>query len=201
MSGELLTIGYDTRVAMDGLFALWTDDLRKSNLLRPEIRNPISVDFGVWPRPEVVNDAPVIPRSEYICLGFSKRPIVNLQDSEVGVCASVYLDDLQKDERDAWRQHTGRPIEVFQSADITELNTSQYKLAGYDVLDLMMISAVSNFGIPDDLTEGERQSWAQWINDYHLFSDRGVAKSFASRCNTLSANLGPFVVFGLWFKE
>ncbi len=183
--GEVL-LGFDARVAPKTLAPNWDESRRALYLLRRDVSSPLSVDRAVWP-------AAVAAGAQANALGlWDSRPPLGQKPTAGGVVTiaiSIVWSVMSDAARVLWEPRLSRLVLPADGA---------WRLLGYDVADLALISGLSNCGYRQDEVAALRAIWSSRLNDHHLFSAPRPAADFASLTDRRVVEHAPFFACGLY---
>ena len=183
--GEVL-LGFDARAAPRTLAPHWDESRRALYLLRRDASSPLSVDRAVWP-------AAATAGGPANALGLWDSPPQFRQapaaDGVVTIAISLAWSALSDASRVLWEPRLSR---LALPADVA------WRLLGYDVADLALISGLSNCGYRQDEAAALRAIWSSRLNDHHLFSAPRPAADFASLTDRRVVEHAPFFAYGLY---
>jgi hypothetical protein len=176
-------IGYDTRIDPAQSDDGWTPGRKAQFLLRHDAR-PLSVDEAVWLR----RDSSLV-HGEGITIETPR--FSSLAEARDGRVDGDWLIAIT-----VWEG--GREADLgSMDADPDTADTAWERL-GWDVMDGMFPSGLSNCGYE----ESERQqlvvSWAERLNRWHLFDDLPSAFAFRDVTARRASEHGPFSVMGIY---
>lgn len=193
MSG-LLSVGYSLRVSATTPVEGWSDERKRSRLLDPDVRRPLSACDSLWPylderlaeqhydRHHASGDlAPIGWLSLSDLLDAAKRLGV---DPRVGTTIAIASRVL---------------FRTLLSPAVPPAVGPDWKEMGWDVVGGSGHGALCDFGF--SIGAPSRKVLAGWrssLNAWHLFGDEAVALEFAAWRSRTMADHGPFFALSLF---
>ena len=183
MSYEEVVVGFDVRVRSDRAPQWWDDERRDSYLLRPEVAVPLSVDEAVWPRPDSA-------------LAEGRLEVLTPRYSSVEDALGAAGPD---DEVVAISQWRGPGEPELPAGPTWPMKVDEaWERLGWDVVDGVFPSGISNCQLRPEDVLGWRDRWAERFNDHHLFDDLPTAFAFRDVVGKRVPEHAPFAVMGLY---
>lgn len=176
-------VGFDVRVGFDRVPERWDDERRDSYLLRPEVVAPLSVDEAVWPRPNSSLDE---GRFEVLTPQYAsvEDALAAAREHEVVIAISQWRGPGEPEipAGPAW------PMRVDPG----------WTLLGWDVVDGVFPSGISNCQFRAEEVLDWRARWADKFNPHHLFDDLPTAFAWRDATGRRVPEHAPFAVQGLY---
>ncbi len=182
MGFEEIVVGFDTRVPFHEIAPAWDEERRHTFLLRFDVAYPVSVDEAVWPR----RGSGLTPESfEVKTPRFAtlEAALADAAPDEVVVALTVWHGP---GEPDPGPTIAGGPPDP------------RWRRLGWDVVDGVFPSGISNCGYPAEEILDWRDGWASRFNEVHLFDDLPTAFAYRDRTNQRVTEHAPFSVCGLY---
>ncbi len=180
-----LLLGFDARAGLDASPSDWSPERREQYLLRRDVRRPLSVDEAVWTR----------------------------RDSALGEGLDVHIEtpkwtDLSTALAATPADETLVAITVWQGLSEPAMSPrgevrpsaldAGWERLGWDVVDGLFPSALTNCGYREDDRRAWRAEWEGLLNEHHLFRELPAAFGFRdARARDVPA-LATLVVMGLY---
>lgn len=216
-------LGFDVRLAPE-VFAkqFWTPSRRALLLLRHDVENPLSVDFRVWPstywqrgwlgfRPELeavvrsyfvhVPTEVENPRMLGLHLWSHFDAMMNhykkhKRVTKVGIPVAIVLQRTTSEKL----SDPGQWQAVFDPPVHPPKLSNAWQLAGYDVANQFLESAVSGFGYSDEDDELRRE-WRGSVNQTGLIERAEDAVRFRNISSARLPGPAPFYVLRLYIQK
>lgn len=209
-------VGFDVRLSFeDSLRHFWSEEDRQNFLIRPEIKNLISVDPEIWPSvfvwskldftteerkfPAIQVDAESEKQTPFglwqsyeKMVGFYCSSSKNRPKDNLAIGISLGLADQVV--TDGWIETVLEPTFLANSIK----HQPDWRFKGYDVADRSLISGICNCAYNTEEIRDVRNAWACELNADGLFRDSCRAKQFATFSNLRCSEHKPFYVLGLW---
>lgn len=176
----------------------WDAKRKDQFLFRSDVIQPFSTDTTVWPsccdmdqRPaECIGHQDLW--SDLKCLKeyASSREYNDPHSSTIAI--AVHLANLSEPEVMDWKSEATLTNPSMIGASWT--------LLGYDVSDRWLLSGLSNCGFLPEMEDVQslRDTWANKLNERHLFDVLDYAIEFRELSNKRVAEHAPFFIFGIW---
>lgn len=204
---EEALLGFDARELFLDPRRQWSDERRRTYLLRDAVQRPLSVDTAVWP--SLFGEGLPAPehqrlRLEQMQLPDWKGPNPGLWDDLSRLQGSLGRLALEPHGIVAvsWVSENGFLQPSASTGPYRELMTpaavgANWTLLGFDVADAGFISGLSNCGYdPSERTE-LRATWGAHLNEHHLFTDVNKALAFRDLTDKCVPEHAPFFVYAL----
>src|SRR5947209_10085650 len=203
MRSNDLLLGFDAREMRLDFSQDWSEERKRSFLLRRDIVKPLSTDTTVWqsvfdvdqtlqrpqwigPTGQLWENLPAL--EQYVSTAWSKR------GEPYWVIAITLSADIASDEdRAYWNDRRG---EIMPS-----VADPSWHLLGYDVADSYLLSGLTNlsWGIGNkEEVQDMYEKYSPSLNEYHLFTSVEPAAAFIPLAEEGARAHAPFFVFGLW---
>jgi len=187
MGGGALLLGFDAREMWRDYGRTWSAARRETFLLRADVAKPLSTDALVWR--SALKEA---DRDELAANGNRAGLITDLAALRARLQARRAAD-----QRLTWL--IGITATLNWTAATPAAPEAGWRLLGYDVGDLSLLSGLMNCGYTDPQ---ERETLAARfggrLNEHHLFSAAEAAEEFRVLSNARVPEHAPFYVYGLY---
>ena len=193
-------LGFQLRSPANSLNA-WDHNRRDHFALTQTCARPLSVDLSVWPLSENAADYRVL-FDDFFGLETPPNGLrlhtlqVNSRTPSVGDSDLIGLG--VEDSAADYLRNMHR-IDVSDQAEI-RVGASGWSLAGFDVADQWLVSAICNIGCSDDAKLLLRSRFQSELNDNCLFSRQEDAHGFAVGFSEVVPTHAPYFVFEIWRK-
>lgn len=179
----------------------WTEENKKTWLLRDDVDRPLSVDDSVWlsvfhadPQLQLPETSVGIVQNLWSDLKALKTNLDSQWNSLWRRCwliaVIVYIDDIGCCDHAHWKSELG------SAAPST--CAPQWQCLGYDVADAWLLSGLSNCThISEPDFPSLRTKFRPRINQYHLFDDKEDAMCFRDESNKRCPDHAPFFIYRL----
>jgi len=200
MRSNDLLLGFDAREMWMDFSQDWSEERKRSFLLRRDIVKPLSTDTTVWqsvfkvdqtlqrpqwigPTGQLWENLPAL--EQYVSTAWNKR-----REPYWVIAITLPADIASDEERAYWNDRRG---EIMPS-----VADPSWHLLGYDVADSYLLSGLTNLGYGDDEVQDIGPKYLPFLNEYHLFQSVEPAAEFIHRAEEGARAHAPFFVFGLW---
>jgi hypothetical protein len=180
-----ILLGFDARAAIEGSPTDWSPDRREQYLLRRDVRRPLSVDEAVWTRRDsALGAGPEVsiatPKWTELSAALAEAPA-----EETIVAITVW-------------QGLSEPAMAPRGAVRPSAIDAAWERLGWDVVDGLFPSALTNCAYREDDRRAWRAEWEGMLNEHHLFRELPAAFGFRdARARDVRA-LATLVVMGLY---
>lgn len=203
--GTVFSIGIRRLPKPGQTSAIWPLSRRKAYLLSEGIDAPLSVDSSVWPAPTIdpaTAQSIVEMRLTKFDDGYHLEEVRQAegllrleipQDYRWTLFGCDEKTNVSICERVGLRPHH---VELF-----SVLSQDEWVFLGFDIADAGLTSGLSNCAFVGDEKQKLVEQFAASLNEYGLFTDRGLANNFVEVSNARVNEHAPFFVFGIWVKK
>jgi hypothetical protein len=195
-------IGYDVREPITVPWT-WDDETKALYLLRTDVLKPLSTDDNVWPHPALSTGNLSLMGLLNNAFGLSNYLKPLCQTFSAALPPNAWTPVAFHALVDAQYDHEGRLFERLALLPhiLPSESLKSGKIIGFDVSDLSLLSGLMDCGYNDPIGDQRFLSWANRLNQYHLFSDVTDATAFRNATNHRVREHAPFFVYAVEILE
>jgi hypothetical protein len=200
-------IGFSIRVPEDQVANSWDNDRRRTHLLNPHVKHPLSIDDAVWPFPADVDnflaqngdgslgevDANPLNLMPAIPIGWVTQGLPREVKSRYRLIAATIGDSDYAELNKVYKAIINSSSEEMVAAVISE-----WVDLGLDVMDQTAISGLTNCGLGDAVGPDQRRNLQDKLNENGLVIDEIPAREIVMMLDKLAPEHAPFLPVRLW---
>lgn len=189
-------LGFDVRC--DALPGTWSEEQRNTFLIRRDVTRVVSADRLI--SPSLFDEADFVaagPEAANLALflWLDLQELRQRRATPAAVDYRLFAFTLRGDDMTVAEQEECAPfLWPTQPAHIVP----SWKLLGFDVADLALLSGLTDCGYKPEEGDSLRERYGKSLNELHLFESPGEAASFRKLTNVRVPEHGPFFVVGVY---